>query len=498
MGITIANNENRLAGNWLKLAVAALGTGGIFSILLVLARAPRLQEVIPFRDFFHTALITHVNLTVLVWFMAMTCFVWTLNSRKSYGWLVDAISKAGFMSFAAGAFLIAASPFIGEPAPLLNNYIPVLQNVTFALGLGLIASGVLLMLIWKFLAEVIEHYCGSSTSTLSIAYMLPVIPVAAALICFALSDSHLSNLGSEIYEDKKHYYELLFWSGGHVLQFSHTQVLLACWITLLIACIPQLKYGKLTSALLWLNALFVVPAPLIHSIYPINSAEFYDFFTWHMRILGGVAPTLLAGVIIFTGISTACRLPPPPAGGARGGNLSSSRSTKTFPPLNPPPQAMGETSNVHSDHRTPTAFHYLTCSFIMFMAGGVIGLMISGSNVTIPAHYHGSIVGISIAMMGLAVYSAPRLGFGELKRKTCLIQVYLITLGQLMHIIGLAISGGYGAARKSEALITNPNVKIGMGMMGFGGMLAIIGGLIFVVMMYRSFKQQNNQNHRVF
>ena len=52
------------------------------------------------------------------------------------------------------------------------------------------------------------------------------------------------------------------------------------------------------------------------------------------------------------GIGTNSRLPPPPAGGARGGHLSSYHSTHTFPPLNPPPQAVGETSNVNLGQKT--------------------------------------------------------------------------------------------------------------------------------------------------
>ncbi len=51
-------------------------------------------------------------------------------------------------------------------------------------------------------------------------------------------------------------------------------------------------------------------------------------------------------------VGTNYRLPPPLAGGARGGHLSSFHSTNTFPPLNPPPQAGGETSNVHPGQQT--------------------------------------------------------------------------------------------------------------------------------------------------
>ncbi len=54
----------------------------------------------------------------------------------------------------------------------------------------------------------------------------------------------------------------------------------------------------------------------------------------------------------YPGIGIAYRLPPPGTKGARGGNLSSSRSTNTFPPLNPPPPAVGETINGHPDQQT--------------------------------------------------------------------------------------------------------------------------------------------------
>ncbi len=49
----------------------------------------------------------------------------------------------------------------------------------------------------------------------------------------------------------------------------------------------------------------------------------------------------------------------------------------------------------------------------------------------------------------------------------------------------LAYSGGYGVLRKTADAATElaPNIKIAMGIMGFGGLLAIVGGLLFVVVM---------------
>ena len=46
---------------WLTLGLVSLVAAGIFSILLVLARTPVVQGLIPFLDFFHIALVVHVT-----------------------------------------------------------------------------------------------------------------------------------------------------------------------------------------------------------------------------------------------------------------------------------------------------------------------------------------------------------------------------------------------------------------------------------------------------
>jgi hypothetical protein len=49
--------RRRLAAGWLLLALAALVASGLFSILLVLARTPGLQQMFPVADFFRVALV---------------------------------------------------------------------------------------------------------------------------------------------------------------------------------------------------------------------------------------------------------------------------------------------------------------------------------------------------------------------------------------------------------------------------------------------------------
>jgi heme/copper-type cytochrome/quinol oxidase subunit 1 len=125
----------------------------------------------------------------------------------------------------------------------------------------------------------------------------------------------------------------------------------------------------------------------------------------------------------------------------------------------------------------------LVMSIVLFGVGGLIGYAIRGSDVRIPAHYHGAIVGVTIALMGLAYWLLPRLGFGEPPRRLATWQSYLYGGGQLLHITGLVWSGGYGVQRKvadGAEVVRSIEQTVGMGLMGAGGLIAVAGGMLFV------------------
>jgi len=124
----------------------------------------------------------------------------------------------------------------------------------------------------------------------------------------------------------------------------------------------------------------------------------------------------------------------------------------------------------------------------VIVAGGIIGFFISGSNVTVPAHYHGSIVGVTIAFMGISYHLLPALGFARVEGRLARWQPGLYGGGQLLHITGLAWSGGYDVARKSTAAGQNFEQVAGMGLMGLGGLISIVGGVIFLVLCYLSIR----------
>jgi heme/copper-type cytochrome/quinol oxidase subunit 1 len=137
----------------------------------------------------------------------------------------------------------------------------------------------------------------------------------------------------------------------------------------------------------------------------------------------------------------------------------------------------------------------LLASILLFGAGGVIGIFISGSNVRIPAHYHGCIVGVTLALMGLVYHLLPALGYAAPKGRLAVAQPWVYGLGQLMHIVGLVWSGGYGVQRKvagaEQVLRSNAEIA-GMGLMGFGGLVAIIGGVLFIVVTVRAMRTKES------
>jgi heme/copper-type cytochrome/quinol oxidase subunit 1 len=143
----------------------------------------------------------------------------------------------------------------------------------------------------------------------------------------------------------------------------------------------------------------------------------------------------------------------------------------------------------HRSEQTDGARNALLFSLVLFAAGGVIGFLITGANVTVPAHYHGSIVAVTLAYMGTTYHLLPRLGFRQPRGRMVRLQPVIYGSGQLLHVLGLAWSGGYGVQRKTagaaQGLDRLPEIA-GMGLMGLGGLIAIVGGLLFLVICFKA------------
>lgn len=436
-------SARQITTGWLFLGLTALVIGGLFTVLIVLSRTPFFQDIIPWVDFFHTALVVHVNLTVLVWFLAFAGVFWSYNNSSHChrcGWISLALASAG-------SLIITLSPFTGESHPLMNNYVPVLQSTTFFVGLGVFGLGFFLLVLRSLITAWSSVNKTSGEGALRFGLFVAVM---ASL--FAIGALFLSYFGIGNGLEGQAYYDRLFWGSGHIIQFSHTQLMLVAWLWLATVSGANLRISPRVALILFVLGLSpILMVPLIYLAFDISSGNHLFWFIQLMKYGGALA-------VVPIGLATTLSI------------IEKWRPTPGF-----------------EIERNALLF-----SILLFGIGGVIGFMITGSNVTVPAHYHGSIVGVTLAFMGITYHLLPHLGFRKVSGRAARWQPGIYGIGQLMHIIGLAWSGGYNVQRKSTAAEQGFEQIAGMGLMGLGGLISIIGGVIFLVVVYLAIKPEKN------
>ncbi len=445
--LDVPNDYRRhLAIGWLWLAVLTLLGAGIFSVLLVLARTPVIGELIPFADFFHTALVIHVNLSSLVWILSFASVLWSLNSRTIFPWFARVI----FAVVLLGTLVITVSPFLGSANALMSNYVPVLEDPLFLTGLFIFGLGIGLQVIFSMSAMFKVGETISGQGVIRFGLNCAAIGVFIALAAFIWSYIALPlHLAGEVY------YELLFWSGGHVLQFTYTLLMMVAWLWLSSSAGISLPITPRVALFLFaVGLLSIFWTPLVYYEYEVTTPAHRQMFTMLMSFGGSLAVFPLGVAVLFA--------------------LFQKRTAS-------PAQ-----SSAHAA---------LLTSLLLFGAGGIMGFMIDGNNVTIPAHYHGCIVGVSLALMGLSYQLLPALGFHKVNFKFSRVQLWIYATGQFLHIVGLVWSGGYGVERKiagaAQGLDSTGRIA-GMGLMGLGGLLSAVGGFIFIVIVIRAMTAKGN------
>ncbi|MEZ5487216.1 MAG: cbb3-type cytochrome c oxidase subunit I [Steroidobacteraceae bacterium] len=434
---------SRLARGWLWLGLLALAGSGVFAVLLVLSRTPQLNQLLPVADFFRVALIVHVDLSVLVWLVSLAGLLWTISgSARAPG-----LAWLAFGLCAAGTALMALAPFTGQGGPVMANYIPVVDGPIFLAGLAVFGLGSAALVLRGLIATQPTGPGLAEEGALRFGVNTSVVAAAVAVLSFCAS---LLLVPRSL--DTLTYFEILFWGGGHALQFVWTILMLVGWLWLARATGVRVSLSpRLIAGLFALALVSVFVTPLAYLAADVTSVEFRLINTWAMRLGGGVAIAPIALAVL--------------AGLLR--------------------------SRVPRDVIASPLFAALVSSIMLFSAGGVIGALISGNNVRIPAHYHGCIVGVTLALMGLVYLLLPRLGYRAANSRLAYWQPILYGSGQLLHIIGLVWSGGYGVQRKvagAEQVLRSTSEVVGMGLMGLGGLIAIIGGLLFVLVVLRSIR----------
>lgn len=437
---------------WLAFAVSALVVAGLFAVLVAMARTPLVQNFVARTDYVKIALVGHVNLSFVIWFVAFEGALWVLASTAFLRGRVAApsLAWAGLIVSVAGTTLMTLSSVLALGDPLFINYVPVVDHWTFYAGLVVLAAGVVLALVASLLTAISSRNItlGAGERLLAYGAWASGAAVFVAVGCFLLSWYFEYNLvGAAEHMDL----EVLFWGGGHILQFANTIAMVAVWL-FLAALVFDFSMGKAPSKFLYgLFLVFVALSPLVYLFYDINDYGYRESFTRIMQ--WGLGPSTGAfGLAILAGVISGAR----------------DRVRKGLGAL---PWGRPE-------------FSSLVMSMGLFLLGGLISFTIFGYNTKIPSHYHGVIGGVTTAFMGITYHLVERLGKNVYSERMARLQPYVYGIGQALFVVGMFWAGSHGVARKTFGAAQNlddPAKIISMVVFGLGGMVAIAGGIMFIV-----------------
>jgi len=412
--------RRRLTLAWLCLALGALAVSTLFALLLVISRTPLVAHSLS-PDFFAGALVMHVNLAVTVWFLAFAAVWWTLTGPAG-GWR---LAWSGWGLSVAGVCALLLARLAGEHRPVLSNYVPVIDGPVFLAGLTLFFAGIGLV-AWRILYARGEGLAAGARLAAVIALLALGVMAGTALLLPDASD-----------------YENLFWGGGHLLQFTHTLLLIAAWQVLAgRAGVPAPRLRP--AAIFVLAAIPALFAPLILFFVPAGSESWRHAWTEVMR--WGSWPVAV-GFGLWLALAMRC-------------------------------------------HPAPAAVAWraaLWLSLCLFAAGLLAGALIREDNVMVTAHYHGTVGAITLAFMAVTHHLLERLGLRPTPVRRLRRQFQLYGGGLLLLILGLFWSGLHGVQRKTPgaAMLDPVQAWGGMLLMGIGGFIGLAATVWFLWLVLR-------------
>lgn len=440
------------------LAIGSLLLAGCLSLLLVVGRIPGLAEWVSDPQFFKRCLVVHVDLALVVWFFALGAGLYSLlpgdrNSHTAF--------RLGFGIACAGVVAMMGGALVRDTAPVLSNYVPVIDNALFIIGLALFFGGLLncffngrLMVQTRLLQP--GPKAGDRKSLRVTADVATGLKAMAVAYILAMTTFFVSWVATPRELDPKSYYELVFWGGGHVLQVANIAGMLAVWLLLLSSILGEPILSQRSAHLLF--GLLVIP----HAIAPLLTCQgtlgsLYRLgFTRLMQF--GIFPvvTIILALCVRRIRAAWCD------------------------------------EQIGSKELRDPRFVGFMASAALTLTGFLVGSAIRNSNTVIPAHYHASIGAVTVAYMAVTYLLFQPLGCvvpsGKWQRVLPW-QLFLFGFGQVIFAIGFGFGGLHGLSRKAygaEQHIRSLGELIGIGIMGFGGLIAVAGGILFLIVTVRA------------
>jgi len=472
-----ANAESLIKANAVAATVSLL-IGGITALLVLLTRwqAVHLLDAV----WFYRVLTVH-GMTMLIFFilffeMAILYFAGPviLNSRVP----TPKIAWGAFWLMVVGALIVEWMMWTGQADVLFSSYVPLRAHPAYYAGVILFAVGCIMVVTLYFASLVVAKREKSYTGS------VPLITFGAttAAIIAAITLGH----GAAIYiptffwslgwmNVDPQVYRMIWWALGHSSQQINVAAMVSVWYLLGALSVGAVVINeKVSRTAFGLYVLFISMASAHHLLVDPGFGPAWKVWNTSYFMYMAVLASMIHGFTVPAGIELGQRF--------RGYTRS------TFDWLARAPWG-------------DPGFSSLIFSIVVFgFVGGITGVTIGTEQINIivhntlrvPGHFHSTVVsGTAMAFMGLTYYLIPlafrkQIAFWPLAR----IQPYLFASGMLIFAIAMTAAGNFGVPRRSwDITFANapfdyqfsPVVDLMLGITALGGILASVGGGIYIL-----------------
>ena len=477
-GLKVDPHAERLIKVFAVAAVVCFLVGALAALGLVVTRWQAIHYLSA--QMYYRFLTLH-GLNMLIFFiiffeMAVLYFAGPvlLNSRlpaPKAGWIA-------FLLMLSGAVLVNLMVFQGKADVLFTSYPPLRATSWYYLGIILFAVGALTV-TFHFLASLHvakkeKTYTGSiplvtfGALTANIIAIITLIHGALIYIPAYLWSLDLIDLDPQVYR-------LIFWALGHSSQQINVAAMVSVWYLLAGLTVGGVVLNeKVSRTAFVLYILFISMASAHHLLVDPGMGPAWKIWNTSYAMYLAVLASLMHGFTVPAGIEMGQRL----RGYTRG----------TFEWLRKAPWG-------------DPGFSGLVLSVIIFgFMGGITGVTLGTEQINImahntlriPGHFHVTVVGgTALAFMAVTYYVLPlifrrRVAFWGMAK----LQPWVFGIGISVMAMGMSFMGGFGAPRRHWDIAAtgapftvefHPAVNVLQTVFGIGGLIAVIGALMFIV-----------------
>jgi len=270
-------------------------------------------------------------------------------------------------------------------------------------------------------------------------------------------------------------YRLVFWGLGHSAQQINLAAMVSIWYMLGALTIGAVVINeKISRSAFVLYILFINLAAAHHLLVDPVAGPAWKVWNTSYAMYLAVLASMVHGFTLPAGIEVGQRLR-----GVTQGMFGWLRKAPWGDP----------------------GFSSLILSIVIFgFVGGITGVtfgteqinLIAHNTLRIPGHFHATVVGgTALAFMGATYYLLPlifrkQVAFWPLAK----IQPYVFALGMLIFTIAMTFAGTFGVPRRhwditfsntTFDLQYSPAVDLVMGIMAVGGLIAALGGFLYIL-----------------